>query len=206
MQQTRPQDSGGDSEQQRDPDLGQQAVRQALGNSALLVAHSQKQSHGEHRKHVSPGRFQHESDPDRLLGFELLQNRQNHRAAGAAEHRADQKPVGPGQAQTFDHDHGDQNRAEYVSQRRQQKTSRKMPQGVAKVELQSAFEQHQNDGESSQQVRGLGECGGRLHQAEHRPEQNSQHHQDKHVGDSRESEDPVGQEGHDQQPADQSQN
>ena len=172
----------------------------------MLVSHSQKQAHGEHGQHVSPGRFQHESHSDRFFCFELLQHRQHDRAAGAAEHRSDQQPVGPGQAEAFDHDHGDQNRAEYVSQRCQQETSRKMPQGVAKVELQSAFEQHQNDGESSQQVRGLGKRGGRLHQAQHRPEQNPQHHQHKHIGDPRESEDPVGQKGHDQQTADQSQN
>ncbi len=40
----------------------------------------------------------------------------------------------------------------------------------------------------------------------HRPEEDPRHRQDQLVGDSSQSKDPVGQEGHDQQPADRSEN
>ena len=45
-----------------------------------------------------------------------------------------------------------------------------------------------------------------LHQAQHRSEQDAQHHQHQYVGDASQSEDAVGEKGHHQQTADQSQN
>ena len=80
-----------------------------------------------------------------------------------------------------------------------------MLQGVAKIELQPAFEQHKNDGQRSQQVGGLGQRA-RLHQAQHGSEQHAQHHQHQHIRDASQPKDAVGQKGHHQQTADQSQN
>ena len=110
-----------------------------------------------------------------------------------------------GRRKAFADDDRDQRRAENVSQCGQQKTSRKVFQGVAKVEFQPAFEQHKNDGQGSQQVRRLRQRGG-LHQAQHGAEQHAQHHQHEHIRDAGQSKDAVGQKGHHQQTADQSQN
>lgn len=98
-----------------------------------------------------------------------------------------------------------QKRAEHVGQSGEKKASGKMLQGVAKIELEPAFEQHENDGQRSQQIGGFRQRA-RLHQAQHRTQQNSQHHQHQDVGDPGQAKDAVGQKGHHQQAADQSQN
>ncbi len=80
-----------------------------------------------------------------------------------------------------------------------------MADGVAEIQLQPAFKQHQNNGQSPKQVGGPGELR-RVHQSEHRTKQNAECHQDDDIRNARQLKHTVGDECQNEQAADQTEN
>jgi len=106
--------------------------------------------------------------------------------------------------QSLNHNQRDQRRAEQISQRRKKQAAGKVPNRVAQIQFQPAFEQHENNRERSQQAGGLTQSFG-VQQMQSGAEQDAEQHQQHDVGNAGNSEEAVGQKREHEQCSQQSQ-